>query len=56
MTMSEQRNEFPKECPLDGEPPNPVKCAPCGYMKQIKWAGINYCKADRIEKGLPDYK
>ena len=54
--MTETRNEIPDTCPLDTNPSTPVKCAMCVYMRQIKWSGINYCRADRVMKGFPDYK
>ena len=52
-----ERNEIPKICPLDKTPSGTIKCAPCCYLKELRWGDVHfYCQADRMDKGLPDYR
>jgi|WetSurMetagenome_2_1015567.scaffolds.fasta_scaffold148326_4 hypothetical protein len=47
--------DIPEICPLGGES-GTVRCAQCCYLGFIHWTNYHYCKADRWDKGLPDFK
>lgn len=51
----ESKVDIPEICPLGGES-GTVKCAQCCYLGFIHWTNYHYCKADRWDKGLPDFK
>lgn len=53
--MTECMSDIPKICPLGGES-GTIRCAQCCYLGEIKWTWYYYCKADRMDKGLPDFK
>jgi hypothetical protein len=51
-------SELPKMCPLDKTLETSVaKCVCCCYLKELRFGDIRwYCYADRVERGLPDYR
>jgi len=51
-------NQIPEICPLDKTPSDTIKCVMCCYLKEVRWPspGFHYCYADRMDKGLPDYR
>jgi hypothetical protein len=52
-----QRNEIPNVCPILKRDPALVDCITCCYLKELRFGDVHfYCYADRVEKGLPDYR
>lgn len=47
---------FPELCPLDKTRASALKCAPCCYCQQNKFANIMWCQIDRVDRNLPDVK
>lgn len=49
------KNYIPEICPL-GKESSIVRCTQCCYMEQNKRIDTIWCRADRIEKGLPEMR